>query len=57
MQSSAGPSHHGAGSSAANSPAYSSFSHSNKMDDLEFPYCPDSNKYERLAKIGQGTFG
>ncbi|KAK4291254.1 hypothetical protein Pmani_028116 [Petrolisthes manimaculis] len=26
-------------------------------DDLEFPFCDDVIKYERLAKIGQGTFG
>ena len=28
-----------------------------RTDDLEFPHCPDSNKYEKLTKIGQGTFG
>ncbi|XP_015786126.1 cyclin-dependent kinase 9 [Tetranychus urticae] len=26
-------------------------------DDFKFPYCDDVSKYERLAKIGQGTFG
>lgn len=23
----------------------------------DFPYCDESNKYEKVAKIGQGTFG
>ncbi|GAB1600673.1 cyclin-dependent kinase 9-like [Argonauta hians] len=28
-----------------------------KYDDLEYPYCDDVNKFDKLAKIGQGTFG
>lgn len=29
-----------------------------KFEDLEFPYCRDANQiYEKLTKIGQGTFG
>ena len=29
-----------------------------KMDDFDFPYCREQGiTYEKLAKIGQGTFG
>lgn len=28
-----------------------------RCDDLEFPYCDDVAKYDKLTKIGQGTFG
>lgn len=26
-------------------------------DGVEFPFCNEVSKYERIAKIGQGTFG
>ncbi|ELU12168.1 hypothetical protein CAPTEDRAFT_123428, partial [Capitella teleta] len=30
----------------------------NRVEDLEFPFCRDVNhEYEKLAKVGQGTFG
>lgn len=28
-----------------------------KASSLNFPFCPDVAKYEKLAKVGQGTFG
>lgn len=27
------------------------------IETYDFPYCDDSTKYEKVAKIGQGTFG
>lgn len=27
------------------------------IEDYDFPYCDESSKYEKVAKIGQGTFG
>jgi hypothetical protein len=29
----------------------------NKLEDFDFPYCRDVSVYEKLTKIGQGTFG
>ena len=26
-------------------------------DNFNYPYCHDISKYEKLCKIGQGTFG
>lgn len=28
-----------------------------KTSTINFPFCPDVTKYEKLAKVGQGTFG
>jgi len=27
------------------------------IEDFEYPFCDDVSKYEKLSKIGQGTFG
>lgn len=27
------------------------------IENYDFPYCDESGKYEKVAKIGQGTFG
>lgn len=27
------------------------------IEDFDFPFCNESIKYEKVAKIGQGTFG
>lgn len=27
------------------------------IEEYDFPYCDESSKYEKVAKIGQGTFG
>ena len=28
-----------------------------KASTTNFPFCPDVAKYDKLAKVGQGTFG
>lgn len=30
---------------------------SNSQDSYDYPYCPEIGRYERVKKIGQGTFG
>lgn len=38
----------------------SAYNLSNKqkyIENYDFPYCDESSKYEKVAKIGQGTFG
>lgn len=27
------------------------------LEDFHFPFCEDATKFEKMAKIGQGTFG
>lgn len=27
------------------------------IEEFDFPHCDESSKYEKVAKIGQGTFG
>jgi cyclin-dependent kinase 9 len=27
------------------------------IEDFDFPFCDEAAKYEKVAKIGQGTFG
>lgn len=47
-------------SSASASTSKSANSLPNKrkyIENYDFPYCDDSCKYEKVAKIGQGTFG
>ena len=35
----------------------SSGSSGGPIRSANFPYCPEVGKYEKLAKVGQGTFG
>lgn len=44
-------------SSSTKSAATSLISKQLYIENYDFPYCDDSSKYEKVAKIGQGTFG
>lgn len=68
MESSTGDSHTGksASTSSAAAPLVADgLTASNRLlldkqkyiENYDFPYCEESNKYEPLKKIGQGTFG
>ena len=35
----------------------SEFDKFSKLEDIDFPFCDEVGKYEKLTKIGQGTFG
>lgn len=50
------------GSTATPNNAISQTMHNLKLkltyiETYVFPYCEESSKYEKVAKIGQGTFG
>lgn len=40
-----------------NTESKSEYDKFSKLEELEFPYCDEVGKYEKLTKIGQGTFG
>ncbi|KAF6723418.1 Cyclin-dependent kinase 9 [Oryzias melastigma] len=43
--------------SAAEKPDREAAIMSKYYDGVEFPFCDEFSKYEKMAKIGQGTFG
>uniref|UniRef100_T1IY59 Protein kinase domain-containing protein n=1 Tax=Strigamia maritima TaxID=126957 RepID=T1IY59_STRMM len=42
---------------ASSSESKTDFNKSIPIDDYEYPYCDEVAKYDKMAKIGQGTFG
>ncbi|XP_055702724.1 cyclin-dependent kinase 9 [Phlebotomus papatasi] len=48
---------HGTQSGSITQPMQSLTAKQKYIEDYDFPYCDESGKYEKVSKIGQGTFG
>lgn len=48
---------HGTQSGSITQPMQSLAAKQKYIEDYDFPYCDESGKYEKVSKIGQGTFG